>query len=291
MPLLEVSDLSMSFAEKDLYQDAEFQLEKGDHMGIVGQNGVGKSTLIKIITGSILPLSGNVKWQKNIKIGYLDQYADVEEDLTLTDFLRTAFADMYEKNRQLTKIYEDYAETGDDKLMERAGQLQDDLDAGNFYELDTEIEQTIVGLGLDSIGRDHLVGKMSGGQRSKAILAKMLLANPDVILLDEPTNYLDTAQIDWLVEYINSFKGAVLVVSHDYDFLEQITNCIINVAFGKSLSIVVASKKQCVNVKSAKSSNKNNLISNKLKLKKLNGLSGRIKLVLSQQWLNLVRRN
>ncbi|WP_283680478.1 ABC-F family ATP-binding cassette domain-containing protein [Lentilactobacillus sp. Marseille-Q4993] len=233
MPLLEVSDLSMSFAEKDLYKDAEFQLNKGEHMGVVGQNGVGKSTLIKIITGSLLPLSGDIKWQKNIKIGYLDQYADVEGDLTLTDFLRTAFADLYEKNDRLTKIYEEYAETGNDSLMERAGQLQDDLDAGDFYEIDTRIEQTIVGLGLDSIGRDHLVGKMSGGQRSKAILAKMLLSTPDVILLDEPTNYLDTAQIEWLIEYINGFTGAVFVVSHDYDFLEQITNCIINVAFGK----------------------------------------------------------
>lgn len=86
MPLLSVSNLSMSFAEKDLYKDAEFTLEKGEHMGVVGQNGVGKSTLIKIITGSELPLSGDIKWQKNVKIGYLDQYADVDEDITLIDF-------------------------------------------------------------------------------------------------------------------------------------------------------------------------------------------------------------
>ncbi len=208
MPLLSVSDLSMSFAEKDLYKDAEFTLEKGEHMGVVGQNGVGKSTLIKIITGSELPLSGNIKWQKNIKIGYLDQYADVEGDLTLTQFLRTAFADLYKKSEQLNKLYADYADNGNDKLMERAGQLQDELDSSNFYEIDTRIDQTITGLGLDNIGRDHLVGKMSGGQRSKIILAKMLLADPDVILLDEPTNYLDTAQIDWLIDYLNGFSGS-----------------------------------------------------------------------------------
>ncbi|TDG83055.1 hypothetical protein C5L34_000630 [Lentilactobacillus hilgardii] len=233
MPLLSVSNLSMSFAEKDLYKDAEFTLEKGEHMGVVGQNGVGKSTLIKIITDTQLPLTGDIKWQKNIKVGYLDQYADIEDNLTLIQFLRTAFADLYKKNETLTKLYETYAETADDKLLERAGTIQDELDSSDFYDVDTRIEQTIVGLGLDSIGRDHLVGKMSGGQRSKIILAKMLLADPDVILLDEPTNYLDVNQIEWLVDYLNNFSGAAMVVSHDYDFLDRITNCIINVAFGK----------------------------------------------------------
>lgn len=223
----------MSFAEKDLYKDAEFTLEKGEHMGVVGQNGVGKSTLIKIITGSELPLSGDIKWQKNIKIGYLDQYADVDGDKTLIDFLRTAFADLYKTSDQLNQLYNDYAKNADDKLLERAGKLQDILDSSDFYNIDTRIEQTITGLGLDNIGRDHLVGKMSGGQRSKIILAKMLLADPDVILLDEPTNYLDVNQITWLVDYLNNFQGAAMVVSHDYDFLDQITNCIINVAFGK----------------------------------------------------------
>ncbi len=143
-----------------LYKDAEFTLEKGEHMGVVGQNGVGKSTLIKIITGSELPLSGDVKWQKNIKIGYLDQYADVEGDLTMIDFLRTAFADLYKTSDQLNELYNQYAKTADDKLLERAGQYQDILDSSNFYNIDTRIEQTITGLGLDNIGRDHLVGKM-----------------------------------------------------------------------------------------------------------------------------------
>ena len=178
MPLLSVSNLSMSFAEKDLYKDAEFTLEKGEHMGVVGQNGVGKSTLIKIITGSELPLSGDIKWQKNVKIGYLDQYADVDEDITLIDFLRTAFADLYKTNDQLNALYNKYAETADDKLLERAGKLQDILDSSDFYNIDTRIEQTITGLGLVNIGRDHLVGKMSGGQRSKIILAILLTNQP-----------------------------------------------------------------------------------------------------------------
>jgi ATPase subunit of ABC transporter with duplicated ATPase domains len=95
------------------------------------------------------------------------------------------------------------------------------------------MERVITGLGLDEIGRDHVISEMSGGQRSKIILAKLLLENPDVIILDEPTNYLDTAHISWLEDYLNGFEGAVMVISHDYDFLQQVTNCICDVAFGK----------------------------------------------------------
>lgn len=233
MALLEVSNLSMGFSDRQLYSDAAFNLSKGEHMGVVGQNGVGKSTLIKIITGSEIPLTGNVKWQKGTKVGYLDQYADIPEGMNLVDFLHTAFADMYEMNRHMEGLYEKYAETMDDKLLEQAGRIQEKLESGHFYDLETRIDQVITGLGLDKIGREHLVAEMSGGQRSKIILAKLILENPEVILLDEPTNYLDTTHIDWLINYLNSYEGAALIISHDYDFLDQVTNCIINIAFGK----------------------------------------------------------
>lgn len=233
MALLDVEDLSMSFADKKLYDDASFQLNKGEHMGIVGQNGVGKSTLIKILIGDELPLTGAIKWQPRIHVGYLDQYADIPEGMTLIDFLHTAFDELYQLNDQMNRYYADYAETADDKLLERAGTIQERLEAANFYDLDTEIERIITGLGLDDIGRAHEVAEMSGGQRSKVILAKLLLQHPDVILLDEPTNYLDTAHINWLIDYLNEFDGAAMIISHDYDFLDQVTNCIINVAFGK----------------------------------------------------------
>ncbi len=233
MALLEVEDLSMSFADKNLYEDASFQLNKGEHMGIVGQNGVGKSTLIKIMTGDELPVTGKITWQKGIDVGYLDQYADIPDGMTLIEFLHTAYANLYERNDKMTALYTEYAETADDKLLERAGRIQEYLEANNFYDIETEIERIITGLGLDDIGRDHEVAKMSGGQRSKIILAKLLLQQPDVILLDEPTNYLDVAHIAWLVDYLNDFEGAAMIISHDYDFLDQVTNCIINVAFGK----------------------------------------------------------
>ncbi len=233
MAVLDVEGLTMSYADKKLYEDASFQLEKHEHMGIVGQNGAGKSTLIKILIGKTLPVDGTIKWQKGVKIGYLDQYVDIPAGMTLIDFLHTAFTELYQLNDQMNKLYADYAEKMDDELLTKAGRIQEKLDANNFYEIETEVERVMNGLGLTDIGKDHVVSEMSGGQRSKIILAKMLLENPDVILLDEPTNYLDTAHIEWLIDYLNDFNGAAMIISHDYDFLEQVTNTICDVSFGK----------------------------------------------------------
>ena len=233
MAVLDVESLTMSYADKKLYEDASFQLEKHEHMGIVGQNGAGKSTLIKILIGKTLPVDGTIKWQKGVKIGYLDQYVDIPAGMTLIDFLHTAFTELYQLNDQMNKLYADYAEKMDDELLTKAGRIQEKLDANNFYEIETEVERVMNGLGLTDIGKDHVVSEMSGGQRSKIILAKMLLENPDVILLDEPTNYLDTAHIEWLIDYLNDFDGAAMIISHDYDFLEQVTNTICDVSFGK----------------------------------------------------------
>lgn len=233
MAVLDVEGLTMSYADKKLYEDASFQLEKHEHMGIVGQNGAGKSTLIKILIGKTLPVDGTIKWQKGVKIGYLDQYVDIPVGMTLIDFLHTAFTELYQLNDQMNKLYADYAEKMDDELLTKAGRIQEKLDANNFYEIETEVERVMNGLGLTDIGKDHVVSEMSGGQRSKIILAKMLLENPDVILLDEPTNYLDTAHIEWLIDYLNDFDGAAMIISHDYDFLEQVTNTICDVSFGK----------------------------------------------------------
>lgn len=233
MALLDVEDLSMGFSDKNLYDDASFKLNKGEHMGIVGQNGVGKSTLIKILTADQLPFKGTIKWNPRIHVGYLDQYANISKGITLIDFLHTAFDELYKLNDKMNQYYANYAETADEKLLERASIIQEKLESSNFYDLDTEIERIITGLGLDAIGRNHEIAQMSGGQRSKIILAKLLLQHPDVILLDEPTNYLDISHINWLIDYLNNFDGATMIISHDYDFLDQVTNCIINVAFGK----------------------------------------------------------
>lgn len=233
MSILEVSGLTMGFAEKELYTDASFTLNKEDHMGIIGQNGAGKSTLIKLLTGQLLADAGQIKWQKKTRIGYLDQYAESAHELTIGAFLRSAFNELDEIAEKQAKCYVDYAQTLDERLLEKAGKYQEQLEAGDFYALDVQIERVMTGLGIDALGKERQVSQCSGGQRSKIILAKLLLEEPDVLLLDEPTNYLDTEHIEWLIEYLNAFSGCFMVISHDYDFLEKITNTIIDVSFGK----------------------------------------------------------
>lgn len=250
MSLLEVKDLSQSFVDKTLYEDASFVLNKEDHMGVTGQNGVGKSTLIKILTGEIVPDKGQVKWQNKIKVGYLDQYAKLAPGVTIKGFLKTAFADLYQREKELNKLYADYAKNGDNALLEKAGQVQTYLEENNFYDIDTQIERVASGLGLADLGYDHDVSTLSGGQRSKIILAKLLLQHPDVLVLDEPTNYLDVAHIDWLVGYLNDFPGAFIVVSHDYNFLGRIANCIIDIDFG-TITRYTGSLKQALRQKEA----------------------------------------
>lgn len=132
MSLLTVKNLSQTFIDKTLYEDANFVLNKEDHMGVTGQNGVGKSTLIKILTGEITQDDGEVKWQNKIHVGYLDQYAKLEEGLELKQFLQTAFSDLFDKEKELNELYVKYGENGDETLLEKAGKIQTLLEEKNF---------------------------------------------------------------------------------------------------------------------------------------------------------------
>lgn len=233
MALLTVSHLSHQFMDKQLYTDAELILNPHDRMGIIGQNGVGKSTLIHIITGQLIPDEGKIEWQRRLHYGYLDQYAKLSAGVTIDAFLHSAFAELYDDEKRMNAYYTDYGTNADDELLAKAGAIQERLEAADFYNIDTRIDQVATGLGLAELGYDRDVTALSGGQRSKLILAKLLLSHPDVLLLDEPTNFLDKDHIDWLVSFLQDFNGAYIVVSHDYDFLDQVTNVICDVEFGK----------------------------------------------------------
>lgn len=233
MGILKVENLRHSFKDKILYQNAKFEIFKGEHVGIVGQNGTGKTTLLRLLVGEIVPDKGQIRWQKNIKIGYLDQYADVDQTLTIFEYLKTAFYDLYAVENELNKIYENMSENLDEKTSQLASDYQNFLLNRGFYEIESTILKVANGLGISAIGVESLLGNLSGGQRAKVILAKLLLENPDVLLLDEPTNFLDVEHVNWLTEYLKSFEGEFLVVSHDFDFLEKITNCILDIQFQK----------------------------------------------------------
>lgn len=224
MSLLEIEGLTHAFGDTLLYKNASLTLHKGEHLGIVGANGAGKSTLVKICLGQVVLDSGQVRWQPRLQIGYLDQYAQVDGRLCLRDFLRTAFAPLYDLEAQLQKLYA----KGSEAALVAAAPLQERLEQSDFYTLDTRIEQMARGLGL-AAALERPIAATSGGQRMKAILAKLLLAGPDVLLLDEPTNFLDAAQVDWLAGYLAGLENAFMLVSHDAPFLARATNAICDI--------------------------------------------------------------
>ena len=231
MSLLEINGLTHAFGDNLLYKNAELTLNKGEHIGIVGRNGTGKSTLIKICTGQVIPDAGRIVWQPRLSVGYLDQYAEMDHSLTMRAFLKSAFKRLYEMEGEITALYERAAE-GDAGLLGRAARLQEELETLDFYSIDTRIEQVANGLGLSAIGLDRSIGQMSGGQRAKVILAKLLLEQPEVLLFDEPTNFLDREHVAWLAGYLSGLEHAFLVVSHDYGFLDKIANRICDIDNG-----------------------------------------------------------
>lgn len=231
MSLLEVYDLTHRFTDKTLYRNAGLQLFKGEHMGIVGQNGAGKSTLIDILTGALIPDSGTVKWQPGLKVGHLDQHAEIRGSDTIRAYLKTAFGELYALESRLNELYAEMAVSGDVDKLEQAAKVQEKLESGDFYHVDSRIDKVAQGLGIQAMGLDRPIRELSGGQRARVILAKLLLEDPDVLLLDEPTNFLDQEHVDWLAGFLTGFDGAFILVSHDYHFLEKVTTCICDIEF------------------------------------------------------------
>ncbi|MEG1520408.1 MAG: ABC-F family ATP-binding cassette domain-containing protein [Clostridia bacterium] len=231
MSILSIKNLSHIFESKTLFENASFEINNGEHVGIVGLNGAGKTTFMNIISGKIIQDSGEVKWLNGIKWDYLDQHADIDRTKTVMQYLESSFSNLFELEEKMQDAYAKMAEEDADfdALMETAGKIQDKLLADNFYEIETQIKKVASGLGVSNFGYDTLISTLSGGQRTKLMLAKLLIDKPQVMLLDEPTNFLDLEHIDWLANYLNSFEGTILLVSHDTEFLDKVCNLIINV--------------------------------------------------------------
>ena len=227
MSVLKCEDISFSFGNRIILEDASFVMNKGEHIGLIGLNGEGKSTFIKVITGELSPDSGRIEWAKYTTTGYLDQYTSLEAGKSIRDVLKDAFKNMYELENQMNSLYESMANMSDDemnKAMIEAGEIASTLESAGFYSIDSTVEEVANGLGLGDIGLDHDVSNLSGGQRSKVLLTKLILEKPMILILDEPTNFLDEEQINWLTNYLINYENAFLLVSHDIPFLNKVTN-------------------------------------------------------------------
>ena len=231
MSILEVKNLSHGFGDRAIFENVSFRLLKGEHIGLVGANGEGKSTFMSIVTGKLQPDEGKVEWSKYVTAGYLDQHAVLEKGMTVRDVLRTAFDELFKTEERINKIYMSMAEEGADvdALMEEVGELQDRLETRDFYTLDAKIDEVARALGVMDFGMDTDVTDLSGGQRTKILLAKLLLEKPDILLLDEPTNYLDAEHIAWLKRYLQECENAFVLISHDIPFLNDVINIVYHV--------------------------------------------------------------
>lgn len=231
MSILEVKHLSHGFGERTIFEDVSFRLLKGEHIGLVGANGEGKSTFMSIVTGHLQPDEGKVEWSKYVTAGYLDQHTVLEAGMSVRDVLRTAFDELFKTEARINEIYMSMADDGADMdaLMEEVGELQDRMESRDFYTLDAKIDEVARALGVMDFGMDSDVTELSGGQRTKVLLAKLLLEKPDILLLDEPTNYLDAEHIEWLKRYLQNYENAFVLISHDIPFLNDVINIVYHV--------------------------------------------------------------
>ena len=201
MSILNVENLSHGFGDRAIFENVSFRLLKGEHIGLIGANGEGKSTFMNIITGKLMPDEGKIEWAKNVCVGYLDQHTVLEKGMTIRTVLESAFTKLFDMEARTNELYDKMADCTPEELeeyMEEVGTIQELLTAHDFYLIDSKIDEVARAFGIDSLGLDRDVTELSGGQRTKILLAKLLLEKPDILLLDEPTNYLDVEHIEWL---------------------------------------------------------------------------------------------
>jgi ATP-binding cassette subfamily F protein 3 len=230
MALITTSALTKSYGATDIFAGITVSIEKGSRLGIVGPNGVGKTTFLRILAGEDEASTGGVTRTRGVRTGYLSQEADFKMEGTLWDACHSVFDDIIRQQNELHRLEELMATDPD--VIEQYGKLQEEFERRGGYTYETRIKQVLTGLGFSaedySLSLDHL----SGGQRTRAFLARLLLSNPDVLLLDEPTNHLDIRAVEWLEGYLSQWEGAAVIVSHDRYFLDKVSNVILEMLPG-----------------------------------------------------------
>jgi len=229
MSILTVEHLFHGFGDRAIFEDVSFRLLKGEHIGLIGANGEGKSTFMNTITGKLQPDEGRIEWAKNVRVGYLDQHAVLAAGMTIEDVLKSAFSYLFDLEAKMNQICDDLGSANEDemsRMLEELGVIQDTLTNHDFFNIDSKVEEIAQAFGFMEIGLDRAVTDLSGGQRTKLLMAKLLLEKPDILLLDEPTNYLDEEHIIWLKRYLQEYENAFILISHDLPFLNSVINII-----------------------------------------------------------------
>ena len=230
MQILNVDNLTIDFGFNKLFNNVSFSLNEGESISIVGPNGCGKSTLLKIIAGIIKPDKGQVSIKKGAKLAYLDQTgASIDDNRCVYEILKESFCELNELEKSIKKLEDKMNKNTDNqKIINKYCSLIDRYSNLGGYEIDANINTVIAGLKLDSTILDRSFNELSGGEKTLVQLAKTLIIKPDLLLLDEPTNHLDIERIEWLENYIENFKGAIVIVSHDRYFLDKMCDKILD---------------------------------------------------------------
>ncbi len=233
MSLITANNLSKSFGPVDLFSGVTFAIPKGSRLALVGPNGCGKTTLLRILVGLDEPSGGKVARAKSVHIGYLPQEAEFEMEGTVWDACFAVFTDLIARQGELEKLETEMSSPASrEQALIRYGPLQHEFERRGGYTFPTRIKQVLTGLGFATDDFHMPLDHLSGGQRTRAFLARLLLSEPDLLLLDEPTNHLDISAVEWLEGYLSQWEGAVVMVSHDRYFLDQVANGILEMAFG-----------------------------------------------------------
>ncbi len=232
MSVVSVQNLTLSFGEQTLFANVSFDIFEKDKVGFVGANGVGKTSLFKIIKGEYLPDSGNCFIGKNVKVGYMEQHT-CSDNKTVYDELISVFADLTEMEKELERISEKLTVHASDELIARQDFLTNEFQSKGGLTYKSLTRSSLIGLGFEEKDFSMETAKLSGGQKSKLILAKLLLSKADLLLLDEPTNHLDISAVEWLEGFLSSFSGSFIVISHDRYFLDKITDKTIELENGR----------------------------------------------------------
>ncbi|MCA9945760.1 MAG: ABC-F family ATP-binding cassette domain-containing protein, partial [Anaerolineales bacterium] len=228
MIILQANQLSHSFGASDLFEDVSVLLHAKERVGLVGPNGIGKTTLLLILAGLLEPTAGSVSRQENLTLGYLRQEAVLTfagQDNTVNEEMLSVFADLRGQEARLREL-EAKMEAGEmgEAVLEEYGRIQTLYEHGGGYEYQNDIKRVLQGLGFEPDQWDMPLEHLSGGQKTRILLGRLLLEKPDLLILDEPTNHLDTSAIEWLEKTLRTWEGSLLIVSHDRYFLDRVVN-------------------------------------------------------------------